>query len=88
MDQNETKHWEDTGCEVSSSCLECPLPACKLDDPAAYQAYRRGLRDAAIANEIESLGMSIEEASAKYHVTVRTVFRIKERARKEIGLAW
>ena len=23
----------DDGCEYSSSCLQCPLPACKYDDP-------------------------------------------------------
>ena len=29
-------HYEDTGCEVSSSCLDCPLPQCKYDDPAWF----------------------------------------------------
>ncbi len=34
-------HYEDTGCEVSLSCLNCPLPQCKYDDPAWFQRYQR-----------------------------------------------
>ncbi len=30
-------HYEDTGCEVSPSCLNCPLPQCKYDDPVWFQ---------------------------------------------------
>ena len=30
-------HYEDTGCEVSRSCLNCPLPRCKYDDPIWFQ---------------------------------------------------
>ena len=37
----ELYHYEDTGCEVSRSCLNCPLPRCKYDDPTWFQQYRR-----------------------------------------------
>ena len=33
-DASEFYHYEDTGCEVSDSCLDCPLPMCRYDDPA------------------------------------------------------
>ena len=33
---------EADGCDVHPHCLECPLPACKYDDP---RAYRRWLAD-------------------------------------------
>ena len=31
----------DAGCEVSPSCLNCPLSRCKHDDPKWYTAIRR-----------------------------------------------
>ena len=34
-DMPEFYHYEDTGCEVSGACLDCPLPQCKYDDPAS-----------------------------------------------------
>lgn len=35
-------HSLDDGCdEVASSCLNCPLPECRYDNPIAYQAFRR-----------------------------------------------
>ena len=45
----EQMHYADTGCEASMSCLECPLPRCKFDDPAWYQAYKLRERDEEIA---------------------------------------
>ena len=46
MDQGpEYYHYEDTGCEVSPSCLTCPLPQCKYDDPVWFQRHRRLARD-------------------------------------------
>ena len=32
----------DDGCEYSSSCLQCPLPACKYDDPLAALDWPKG----------------------------------------------
>ena len=44
-------HYEDTGCEVSDACLNCPLPQCKYDTsvkgcPRFYSAkqYKRAFR--------------------------------------------
>ena len=34
-------HYEDTGCEVSDACLDCPLPQCKYYDPGWFQRNRR-----------------------------------------------
>lgn len=55
----------DTGCDVSSSCLRCPLAACKHDDPAAYLRWKnrakydqvrqlkgQGLRNGVIASQL------------------------------------
>ena len=32
----ENARYRDTGCEYSSSCLACPLPACKYDMPPVH----------------------------------------------------
>ena len=37
-DASEFYHYEDTGCEASDSCLDCPLPQCRYDDPGLVPA--------------------------------------------------
>ena len=75
-------HYEDTGCEVSSSCLECPLPRCRYDDPAWYQQYKRLTRDFRVWNIMRSEGLTADQAAERFSVTVRTIFRIMQRCRE------
>lgn len=74
-------HYEDTGCEVSPSCLSCPLPQCKYDDPVWFQRHRRMARDLKVWSTMQSEGLNVEEAADRFSVTVRTVFRIMRRCR-------
>ena len=76
-----TTYYPDTGCEVSLSCLECPLPQCKYDDPVWYQKRRRLAGDLKMLSTMESEGLTIEEAAERFGVTIRTIFRIKQRVR-------
>ena len=78
----EMYHYEDTGCEVSLSCLNCPLPQCKYDDPVWFQRYRRMGRDLEVWRTIHSESLTAEEAAHRFSVTVRTVFRIMRRCRE------
>jgi hypothetical protein len=55
----EQMHYVDTGCEVAMSCLACPLPRCKFDDPAWYQAYRRQGRDIEVLDACRTEGLSV-----------------------------
>ena len=75
-------HYEDTGCEVSSSCLNCPLPRCKYDDPIWYQRYRRLARDLKVLTTMRLEGLTVEGAAERFSVTVRTIFRIMRRCRE------
>ena len=75
-------HYEDTGCEVSASCLKCPLPWCKYDDPVWFQRHRRMARDLTVWSTMQSEDLTVEEAAARFSVTVRTVFRIMRRCRE------
>ena len=75
-------HYEDTGCEISPSCLTCPLPQCRFDDPIWFQQQRRLAKDFRVWNTIQSEGLTAEEAAERFSVTVRTIFRIMRRCRE------
>ena len=74
-------HYEDTGCEVSASCLHCPLPQCKYDDPVWYQRNRRLAKDMQVMASMHLENLSVDEAAARFSVTVRTIFRVMRRCR-------
>ena len=74
-------HYEDTGCEAASSCLNCPLPRCKYDDPIWYQRNRRLAKDFQVVYTIQRERLSVEVAAERFSVTVRTIFRIMQRCR-------
>ena len=71
----------DIGCEASTKCLECPLPQCKHDDPAAYQRWRRQRLDAARIATMNRENLTVAEAAERFNITIRTVFRIRARVR-------
>ena len=79
---SEFYHYEDTGCEASDSCLDCPLPKCKYDDPEWYQRNRRLARDFRVVATMDRDCLSIEETAERFSITVRTVFRIMQRCRE------
>ncbi len=74
--------YEDTGCEVSASCLNCPLPRCKHDDPGWFQRYRRLSKDMEVLTVMQRDGLTVEETAERFSVTVRTVFRAMQRCRE------
>ncbi len=78
-------HYEDTGCEASDSCLNCPLPRCKHDDPVWYQRNRQLAKDFQVMYTINQERLSVEEAAERFSVTVRTVFRILQRCRAALS---
>ena len=74
--------YEDTGCEVAASCLNCPLPQCRYDDPAWYYKNRRLAKDFKVFAVIENEQLSVGEAADRFSVTIRTIFRIMQRCRE------
>ena len=73
------------GCEVSRSCLKCPLLQCKFDDPNGYRIFKQNQRDQEQLKIINEEGLSIEQAADRFGVTPRTMFRIQARARNHIN---
>ena len=75
-------HYQDRGCDVSESCLTCPLSQCKHDDPGAYIEYQRRFRDRRICKAVAVEGLTVDEAAQRFSVTVRTIFRAIQRVKE------
>ena len=72
--------YRDEGCEVSTSCLRCPLPQCKYDDPAWFQRQKHNERDKEVVTALREYGLSVAEVAAHFALSQRTIFRILRRA--------
>ena len=75
----------DDGCDVSRSCLKCPLPKCKYDDPAGYQTFKRKQKYQEWFKIVKEEGLSNQQAADLFGVTPRTMFRIKAQAKNHIN---
>ena len=73
-------HYRDDGCEVSHSCLKCPLPQCKYDDPSWYQREMRSRRDKEVLKVQQTEGLPVPQLAARFDLSQRTIFRILQRA--------
>jgi hypothetical protein len=66
----------DTGCELSPSCLRCPLARCKYDVPGGGRRLVTQSRDREIARLRRRHGVPIDMLAQTYGVTRRSIFRI------------
>ena len=64
-------------CDLAESCLGCPLPTCRYDDPPPLNRHSEA---AALGARIWAEGWSVAEAAAALGVSERTVFRYLRRA--------
>ena len=76
----ESYPYRDDGCEIAPSCLRCPLPQCKYDDPGWLRRQQRDQRDREVLTEILERRLSVAQVSARFALSQRTVFRILKRA--------
>ncbi len=81
-DASEFYHYEDNGCVVSDSCLDCPLPRCRYDDPVWFQRNRKLAKDFRMLQVMQQEFLTIEETAERFSITKRTVFRIMQRCRE------
>jgi len=75
--------YADTGCVAAPSCLTCPLPQCRHDDPIGYMTWKRQRKDKLVVATMAQEGLTFEETAERFSVTVRTVFRIRRRVVRE-----
>jgi hypothetical protein len=74
----ENMRYADDGCEESPSCLNCPLPVCKYDDPGWLKREDRRVRDDEIFR-LRKQGVPVPELSRQFRVSTRTVHRVIQR---------
>ena len=71
----------DTGCEVSPSCLQCPLEKCRFDDPAWFRQHQQWNQDLRVLKTMRVEGLTVGQAAQRFSVTTRTIFRTLRRCR-------
>lgn len=66
----------DTGCDVSPSCLSCPLPECKFENPAytPHQSDKHRLYAGVYAARLA--GETVNGLAERFGISSRTVSRI------------
>jgi len=78
--------YRDSGCEVSPSCLACPLPVCRYEVRGGLAAIRREPRDAQVW-AAHRTGASVDRLCHQFGLSRRTVFRILAMARRSEATA-
>lgn len=68
--------YEDAGCDLYASCLRCPLPHCRYDDPGGATAMLRSGRDEAILRYAGRDGISVDNLAKMFGLSRRTIFRV------------
>ena len=79
--------YQDNGCDLSPSCLKCPLPRCRYDDPGWVLREQRSSRDVAILQMRAKQALTVEELAERFGVSTRTVHRAITRSQREYALA-
>ena len=78
----ENRYYEDEGCEASPSCLTCPLPQCKHDNPTWFHQLRQARKDLLISNTIREENLTVEETAERFSLTTRTILRVLRRCQE------
>ncbi len=76
--------YADNGCDLYPSCLNCPLPRCRYEEPGGAGAILRNGRDAHILRLSRRDGVDIDHLATMFGLSRRTIFRVL-RAGREAG---
>lgn len=76
--------YHDTGCELHSACLTCPLPVCKEELSHGRQSIRARMRGMQI-NLLLSEGRSVGWIAKVMGISERTVYRTLESKNRDIA---
>ena len=71
----EQVEYRDQGCDLFPSCLHCPLPRCRYDEPGGARAMLNRIRDREMRRLRREHELPVDEIARRYRVSRRTVFR-------------
>ena len=78
----EHTNYADTGCDLYPSCLQCPLPRCRYEEPGGAAAILRQGRDESILRLARNSGLGVDELARSFGVSRRTIFRVLSSAKQ------
>ncbi len=67
--------YQDEGCELAQSCLNCPFPSCIYDKPRGRQRLLKNSRDCQIVTLFKNEGKGVPELAVIFGISRRTVQR-------------
>lgn len=71
----EFTRYRDDGCDISESCLDCPLPRCRYEEPGGLRALLNEQRDRQILT-LRLKGVPVDKLADHFGISRRTVFRV------------
>lgn len=74
--------YADTGCDLYASCLNCPLPRCRYEEPGGAPALLRGGRNASILRLAREEHLGVDGLAERFGLSRRTIFRILRSGRQ------
>jgi len=74
-------HYTDEGCDLSASCLNCPLPVCVYEVPGGKQKLIKTKRAGEMVRLRNDDNRSVSEIAALFGVSTRTVQRALKAAK-------
>lgn len=77
--------YRDTGCDLYPSCLHCPLPVCRYEQPGGAGSLLRTSRDADIVRLSRRGDLTVDAIAAMFGLSRRSVFRVLQRHRGRPG---
>jgi len=82
----EYSDYADTGCDLYTACLSCPLPRCRYDANGGASAILREGRDQVIQRAAAHHGVTVDDLARMFGLSRRTIFRVLERSREGKGV--
>ena len=76
-------YYQDEGCDLAGSCLNCPFPQCLYEQPRGRQYWLKRLRERTMLRLFTDDGKRVRELATIFGVSQRTVQRVLKRARNE-----
>ena len=66
--------YNDEGCELFPSCLDCPFPYCIREEPWGKAKFLKRMRAGRMV-ELNQQGKTVKEIASAFGVSIRTVQR-------------